>query len=224
MTDLPDAHTHPSATVSGSAPRFVCGTSPADWKQVATLAEQDAAVTPFFGVHPWYLTSPEQEEYLTELTSLLKRFPHAGLGETGLDKCRKGIPPLSFQKQILAQHLELAAQHNRPVTLHCCRAWGTLASILPEHPGLKAIFHGWTGAIPIATLPRSSSLFFSIGLRELQRPGILSSIPPHRLLLESDGHPESLPEVYRRTAQELDMTVNNLVNLIQCNMETLIPS
>ena len=57
---------------------------------------------------------------------------------------------------------------------------------------------------------------------EMERPGLLASIPLHRLALESDGHPETLPELYRRAAQELGMTVNNLVDLVQSNMENLI--
>ncbi len=46
--NLPDAHTHSSTAASGTAPRFICGTSPVDWKQVALLAERDEHVTPFF--------------------------------------------------------------------------------------------------------------------------------------------------------------------------------
>lgn len=41
MTNLPDAHTHPAPAAPGTAPRFICGTSPADWEQVALLAERD---------------------------------------------------------------------------------------------------------------------------------------------------------------------------------------
>ena len=43
--NLPDAHTHSSTAASGTAPRFICGTSPADWKQVALLAERDEPVS-----------------------------------------------------------------------------------------------------------------------------------------------------------------------------------
>ena len=57
--NLPDAHTHSSTAASGTAPRFICGTSPADWKQVALLAERDEHVTPFFGIHPWFLNPAE---------------------------------------------------------------------------------------------------------------------------------------------------------------------
>ena len=128
--NLPDAHTHSSTAASGTAPRFICGTSPADWKQVALLAERDEHVTPFFGIHPWFLNPAEWKEEMPRLESLLQKIPHAGVGETGLDKCRRGIPGLPLQKEALERHLELAVRLDRPASLHCCRAWGTLAEML----------------------------------------------------------------------------------------------
>ena len=80
--NLPDAHTHSSTAASGTAPRFICGTSPADWKQVALLAERDEHVTPFFGIHPWFLNPAEWKEEMPRLESLLQKIPHAGVGET----------------------------------------------------------------------------------------------------------------------------------------------
>ena len=131
--NLPDAHTHSSTAASGTAPRFICGTSPADWKQVALLAERDEHVTPFFGIHPWFLNPAEWKEEMPRLESLLQKIPHAGVGETGLDKCRRGIPGLPLQKEALERHLELAVRLDRPASLHCCRAWGTLADIASRH-------------------------------------------------------------------------------------------
>ena len=143
MTNLPDAHPHPAPAAPGTAPRFICGTSPADWEQVALLAERDKNVTPFFGIHPWRLNPAAWKEEMRLLESFLKKFPRAGIGETGLDKCRRGIPGLPLQREALKQHLELAARLNRPAALHCCRAWGTLAGMLKEYPRLKAVLHGW---------------------------------------------------------------------------------
>ena len=175
MTNLPDAHTHPAPAAPGTAPRFICGTSPADWEQVALLAERDKNVTPFFGIHPWRLNPAAWKEEMRLLESFLKKFPRAGIGETGLDKCRRGIPGLPLQREALKQHLELAARLNRPAALHCCRAWGTLAGMLKEYPRLKAVLHGWTGALnPGAQLP-SGNWLLSVGPREMDRPGLLSS-------------------------------------------------
>ncbi|WP_295926025.1 TatD family hydrolase [uncultured Akkermansia sp.] len=219
MMNLPDAHTHPVPAIPGAGPRFICGTCPADWEQAALLAEGDENVTPFFGIHPWRLNPDTWQEEMRLLESFLSRFPRAGIGETGLDKCRRGIPGLPVQKEALKQHLELAVRLNRPAALHCCRAWGTLAGILAEFPALKAVLHGWTGALnPAAQLP-SGNWLLSVGLREMERPGILSSIPRQRLALESDEHPEALPELYRRAAQALSMKEEELAALVADNME-----
>ena len=86
-------------------------------------------------------------------------------------------------------------------------------------PGFRRLL---TGALHPGTELPSGNWLLSVGLREMERPGLLASIPLHRLALESDGHPETLPELYRRAAQELGMTVNNLVDLVQSNMENLI--
>lgn len=91
-----------------------------------------------------------------------------------------------------------------------------------KYPRLNIVLHGWTGALHPGTELPSGNWLLSVGLREMERPGLLASIPLHRLALESDGHPETLPELYRRAAQELGMTVNNLVDLVQSNMENLI--
>lgn len=165
--NLPDAHTHSSTAASGTAPRFICGTSPADWKQVALLAERDEHVTPFFGIHPWFLNPAEWKEEMPRLESLLQKIPHAGVGETGLDKCRRGIPGLPLQKEALERHLELAVRLDRPASLHCCRAWGTLAEMLKKYPRLNIVLHGWTGTLHPGTEFPSGNWLLSVGLREM---------------------------------------------------------
>lgn len=221
MMKLPDAHTHPSPAASGTGMRFVCGTSPADWEQVARLAEGDGNVTPFFGIHPWHLHPDSWQKDMRLLELFLHRFPRAGIGETGLDKCRRGIPELSLQREALERHLELAAYLNRPVSLHCCRAWGTLAAMLKQHPELNAVLHGWTGALNASVDLPSSGWLLSVGPREMGRPGIPATIPLHRLALESDEHPEALPDLYRTAARRLRMEEEQLAALVTANMKRI---
>ena len=73
--NLPDAHTHPAPAASGTGLRFVCGTSPADWEQVALLAERDGNVTPFFGIHPGFLDPAAWRRDMRLLEEFLTRFP-----------------------------------------------------------------------------------------------------------------------------------------------------
>ncbi len=216
-TRLPDAHTHPHA--SGTGYRFICCAAAQDMPQTAALAAAEAEVVPFFGIHPWHIQEQSWQTHLAQVERFLQAFPRAGIGETGLDKCRRGIAPFTLQKEVLHAHLQLAQQYERPITLHCCRAWGSLAETLTAYPGIKVILHGWTGAIPLKNLPSHSLL--SVGLREATRPGLIKSISPHMLVLESDGKPDTLPQLYRLAATELDISTAELVDLITKNMRRI---
>ncbi len=212
-TPLPDAHTHPTA--SGDGYRFICCAAAQDMPQAAALAAADAV--PFFGIHPWHIQEQTWRAHMAQAERFLQAFPCAGVGETGLDKCRCGIAPLTLQKEVLHAHLQLARQYERPVTLHCCRAWGALTEILTAYPGIKAVLHGWTGTIPVKNLPTGSLL--SIGIREADKhPGLIKSIPARMLALESDGRPDTLPRLYRLAADQLNMSVPQLAQLIAENM------
>lgn len=219
---LTDAHTHLAPADRATGVRLVCGTSPADWEQVARLAEEDQRVIPFFGLHPWHVTPETWMRDLRLLNAFLMRFPHAGIGETGLDKCRRGIPDLPLQLEALHGQLELAARLNRPVALHCCRAWGSLAAAVKTRPGLRTIWHGWTGNLnPARDLPHAHWLL-SIGPQNAGRAELLQTIPRDRLALESDDHPETLPETYQTAARAMGLTVDSLAQLAADNLARLL--
>ncbi len=214
MPSLPDAHTHPDAVGHGIC--LACSTSAADWAEAAKVAT--AEVIPFFGIHPWFIADETWHDHLALLEDFLRRYPQAGIGETGLDKCRRGTVSLAVQKEVLRAHLELALTYQRPVTLHCCRAWGALRDIIADYPGVRLILHGWTGAV---TPPPDALL--SVGLREAgKRPGLIKSIPRNMLALESDGHPATLPPLYQLAASELDISVPELTNQVTSNIKGLL--
>lgn len=217
-----DAHTHLLPPLNGTGCRCVCGTSPQDWEQVALMAEQDPRVIPFFGIHPWFLNPDTWEQDIKLLESFISRYPSAGIGETGLDKCRRGIPGLPLQQEILSKHLQLAEQYARPVTLHCCRAWGTLAKTMCNHPHTRAIFHGWTGAIhPLLDLP-SLNWLLSLGPGTCQDTQLLRAIPLEQLVLESDDQPATLPDTYRTAAHALQLPLDTLVSITTNNLARVI--
>ena len=69
----------------GVGAMVVNGTREADWKEVATLAEANAWITPSFGLHPWWVRE-RGEDWLEILEQWLDRFPQAAVGEIGLDR------------------------------------------------------------------------------------------------------------------------------------------
>ena len=90
----------------------VTGTSEADWPEVARLADKfPDFIRPAFGLHPWKINS-RSSGWLATLKSYLIRFPHAMLGECGLDRWMKS-PNLADQHQVFRDQMNLALSLNR---------------------------------------------------------------------------------------------------------------
>ena len=110
----------------------VNGTRENDWDAVATLAHAQPFVLPSFGLHPWYIAD-RTPRWLEDLRARLTEHPTAGVGEIGLDRWIEGHD-LAAQTEVFLPQLALAAELNRPATLHCLRAWGALEELLRQHP------------------------------------------------------------------------------------------
>ena len=77
-----------------------------------------------FGLHPWYLDKKTYEVELEKLETLLQENKIIAIGECGLDKLRG--PDLDFQISVFEMQLHLAKKYNRPVIIHCVRAFNEL--------------------------------------------------------------------------------------------------
>jgi TatD DNase family protein len=88
--------------------------------------------------HPWDLPEVFDLKHLPQI-SLCDSFN--ALGEIGLDKLRGA----DFAVQRLYFHalLALAADHHKPVVIHCVRAFEELFAALKPFPQLKILFHGF---------------------------------------------------------------------------------
>eukprot|EP00035_Acanthoeca_spectabilis_P033293 m.22836 g.22836 ORF g.22836 m.22836 type:complete len:294 (-) comp5871_c0_seq1:2168-3049(-) len=175
-----------------------------EWAAVEKRAE-DARWVPCFGVHPWnaHLVS---EGWVDRLTDILARWPHACVGEIGLDKvartpetnkCEYGI-----QKEVFGVQLGLAGSLGRAASLHCVRAIGTVFDAIEELVQKEAappviVMHSFTGSpdfIERLLKLKGTRVYFgfsaAVNLADAKRRShlreSLSKIPSDRLLAESD--------------------------------------
>lgn len=177
-----------------------CATSPADWDSVATLAQRHLPfkVIPAFGVHPWYIDNLP-DNWQSQLEKLLLHFPHAAVGEAGLDRVKRDTP-LTTQLPILTAQLELASRHNRPISLHGARAWDQLADALaPYAHRLPAIIcHGFGGSLESMQRLLNLGAYISIAgtvcnPKATRVRTAATTLPLDRLLIETDS-PDLFPQ------------------------------
>jgi TatD DNase family protein len=175
----------------------VNGTAESDWEKVAKMAKELSFVIPSFGLHPWFLAerSENWEERLrTHLTQ-----KSCAIGEVGLDLWMQNSD-LQLQKKILKTHMELATEFQRPITIHCLRAWSELLELLPTVPipDCGFLLHSYSGParmiekfLPFGSYFSFSGYFLNRGKEE--KAQTFREIPYDRLLVETDAPDMPLP-------------------------------
>lgn len=196
----------------------VNGTCESDWPAVARLADRHPGfIHPSFGLHPWKV-SERSEQWIDNLRGFLGDYPHAAIGECGLDRWMKNPDPAA-QHRIFKDQLNLALALERPVTIHCLKAWGPLLDELQGMPELPTfLLHSYGGSIEFARqcLPLGARFSFSgyfLHPRKAAVRAVFSQLPSDRVLVETDApdmtppspefpldslnHPANLPQISR---------------------------
>ena len=187
---------------AGIASCVVNGTCQQDWPVVARLAgSYPGFIRPAFGLHPWKINE-RTGTWLDDLKSYLDRFPSASLGECGLDGCDKR-PDLAAQTDIFLAHLELAAERDLPVSVHCVKAFGPLVDVLARapRPPRGFLLHSYGGStefmrrmLPLGAWFSCSGYF--LHPRKTSHLETFRLVPPDRFLLESDAPDIAPPDAF----------------------------
>ncbi len=168
-----------------------------DWPLVCAVSERWDEVHPAFGLHPWY-TTERSTDWKDRLRELLSAFPAAWVGEIGLDHV---VRPRHDADQIACfrEQLEVARDYQRPVSIHCRKAWGAVLDVLdwmgPALPGV--VLHSYSGGPEhVPRLVRAGAYFSFSGTltrpRNLRGQAAARIAPDDRLLIETDA-PDLLP-------------------------------
>lgn len=188
------------AGVAGAA---VNGTCVEDWERVAELAAREPWVVPQFGYHPWKVRQ-RPADWRERLEERLLRHPQAGVGEAGLDAWVRGHD-LADQAEVLRFELDLAARLDRPVTLHCLKAWEELERIVRKSslPEGRFLIHACAAPRSVARglLDRGAVFSFPGSFLAPNREAVrefFRLLPPERILAETDAPSLPLPRELER--------------------------
>lgn len=232
------------AAQAGVVGMAVCGTSSNDWKDVFQCSELSDVIYPMIGIHPWFVegragspSRPRRAEDSTPclwkndfqtLEKTVRDFPMLGIGETGLD-FQERFENRAEQEACFAAHLDLARELNRPVAVHCVRAWGRLVEILREHPAPRILLHAFGGAVELIPELTELNCWFSFcgnvtnpNARRVRAAA--AAVPEDRLMIETDSpdfppagcsapnEPANLVLVARAVAQLRNLPVEELAD------------
>lgn len=213
-----------------------CGTREEDWQTVLDLASLWPGTIPMLGLHPWFVPQAHPDWHL-RLAQLLEAIP-AGLGECGLDFAIPEADPPS-QIQAFTTQMRLARKLNRPVSIHCRKAWQALEACLQETgiPEAGAIIHAFSGSAEMATALQKRGLHLAFGgslthLSHHRTAKALLAVAPDKLLLETDApdippdgqdasEPAQLPHLAQQAAQLRSEPMDLLAEQVWINASTI---
>ena len=164
------------------------------------LAEQFPHVYAAVGIHPEDCAGYTDAD-LDALRQLCRHDKAVAIGEIGLDYYWAENPPREFQQQVFRRQLELALELDMPVIIHDREAHGDCLAIVKEYPGLRGVFHCFSGSPEMAAelLKRGWYLGFDgpITYKQAKRaPEVAAMTPLDRILVETDS-PYMTPVPFR---------------------------
>ena len=258
-----------AAAAAGIAGMVVNGACESDWPAVSELAARHPGlVLPSFGWHPWYLDE-RGPDWETALEQRLEQHPEACVGEIGLDRWmldnpgrwrslladagqNKSEPPsFAVQEAAFTAQLRLAARMNRPANIHCLQAFGRLRELLvtTPRPDRGFLLHSYGGPAELVPVFARMGAYFSfpgyfLHERKAKQRDVFRSVPPERLLVETDApdqmppesavihplagpagrplnHPANLPAICRNLAEFLGLPEESLAAQVAQNFARL---
>ncbi|MBO4870851.1 MAG: TatD family hydrolase [Muribaculaceae bacterium] len=172
------------------------------------------------GIHPWNTLEPFELSF-DRLHALARHRQVIAIGETGLDALRGA--PLDVQLALFKQHLELACEVNKPLIVHCVKAWQPLIKAWREtvaHDQVKMAIHGFRGNINVAQTLINEGFYLSFGPK--YNPETLLATPSNRLLLETDDSTTTIEDVVVTVAKSLGVTPSSLMVQATNNARTFL--
>lgn len=176
------------------------------------------------GIHPWYIKMEDWQKDLQTLKKWIDNEQIIAIGECGLDR----LAQVSIAQQLLVfdAQIKLAEQVQKPVIIHCVRAFNELIQWkIQNKPLIPLIIHGFNNKQEIAQQLLAHGFYFSLGT-VLVNPNsnaskVIKLIPIERLFLENDDRETPIETVYEAAANHLEISISELKNQIWANFATV---
>ena len=221
---------------------WICaGTIPEDWGRIEKLKDQISGCIPAYGVHPWFVQN-QTDSWKDTLKNFLSD-SKAIVGEIGLD----AQVEVSWQKQVdvFLYQWELALKLERPVIVHCRKAYEELREFIKKEgtPSKGFLLHSYSGSREQIEEFVRLGAFFSVSgniTSPTNKKAKLNAeaFPIDRLLIETDApfmnpyvngvkwegdnRPQNLLHVFRELALIKKMEESKLSSQLEMNFKKFL--
>jgi len=170
------------------------------------------------GIHPWDVHVINNK--LPDFEHLVQHPNCLAIGECGLDKVCKS--DYRQQRYYLTEQLQLALKYQKPVIIHCVKAYDDVIGICkPYLSKIPVIMHGFNKTDELAKQLINKGFYLSVSLPFLSKHNKIN-LPVEKLFFETDDKKElSISTVYKLASQKLSLDETVLQEKIYSNFAAL---
>ena len=186
------------------------------------FSENTTSVPVSMGLHPWHIKAETAAAQFVELQQASIHENVWAMGECGLDKAI--VTDIKFQEKIFVQQLLWANEINKPLIIHCVRAFDEILKLLQIHKNkVPVIFHGFNKNRLLAEKLTAKGHWLSFGKALLQAGNHENflSVTADKYFLETDDAAVSIEIIYKAAANIKNTTVDELHLQLKKNVRTV---
>ena len=180
-------------------------------------AQTHAQTIDTVGIHPWHAEFCDLAEVELRAASV------DAIGEIGLDYACE--VPREIQMDIFRAQLALAERLEKPIVLHCVRAFEDVVKVIKEYRLKAVIFHGFIGSKEQAQRAVSQGYFLSFGERTFRSPKTIEAMlatPLSHLFVETDESTTPIEVIYDKIAELRGISTVELTQATEENLKSIL--
>lgn len=168
------------------------------------------------GIHPWYL-GENVDSLLEKLSKIVPNSNCFAVGECGLD--RNIGTDLALQTQVFTQQIQLAESLQKPVIVHCVKAFTELIALKKKlKVSVPMLVHGFNNNLQICEQLISNGFYISLGSALLKSDSnaskAIKKIPIKQLFLETDDKNHTIETIFMAASEHLGLGISQLQALM----------
>ena len=207
------------------------GTKLSDIERLRDISDRYENIFRTVGIHPleakYHTDNYKDDEILRIINENCVKQKVVGIGEIGLDY-HYDEEHKTEQQKLFHLQMELAQQHNLPVSIHSRDAFDDTVEILVTYPKVKGVMHCFSGSREFAKQVLDFGYYVSISgivtykkATELQ--DVVKYVPLDRLLIETDS-PFLAPVPHRGKMNEpafVTLVAEKIAELRETTVDTI---
>lgn len=173
------------------------------------------------GIHPWYVEDNTNKQF-----ELLQQYAANknvwAIGECGLDKLTE--TDWNLQVDIFEKQTQLANALQKPLIIHCVRAYQEVFHILKEQKvTVPVLFHGFNKNAEFGHSILNQGYYVSLGSSILKghQDNLIQEIDLDKIFFETDNKSTNVVDIYSYFCSVRKITMSDLKEQIVKNFENV---